>query len=72
MQNKSTYNCNLLYCDFAKCSGGTLIPESIGKPGHLYTTSYGKSGQLGTFKLKMTPGNGKFERTGISSDRDAR
>lgn len=62
------------YVSVPEQGGGTLIPEGIGKPGHLYTTSYGKSGQLGTFKLEtqMTSGNGKFERTGISSDRDAR
>lgn len=51
-----------------------MIPEGLGKPGHLYTVSYGKTGQLGTYKLEtqMTSGNGKFERTGINSDAGAR
>lgn len=53
---------------------GTLIPEGVEKPGHLYTVSYGKTGQLGTFKLEtqMTSGNGKFERTGIGADSGAK
>lgn len=54
--------------------GGKLIPEGMGKPGHIYTVSHGKSGMIGVYKLEMqmTPGNGKFERTGIGSDREAR
>jgi ATP-dependent Lon protease len=53
---------------------GTLIPEGVEKAGHLYTVSYGKTGQLGTFKLEtqMTSGNGKFERTGIGADSGAK
>ena len=47
--------------------GGKLIPEGVGKPGHLYTVSHGKTGMIGVFKLEMqmTAGSGKFERTGI-------
>ena len=54
--------------------GGKLIPEGMGKPGHIYTVSHGKSGMIGVYKLEMqmTTGNGKFERTGIGSDREAR
>lgn len=54
--------------------GAKLIPEGMGKPGHIYTVSHGKSGMIGIYKLEMqmTPGNGKFERTGIGSDREAR
>ena len=40
----------------------------------VYTVSRGKSGMLGVFRLEsqMLPGNGKFERTGLGMDRDAR
>ena len=54
--------------------GGKLIPDGMCNPGNVYTVSYGKSGMIGVFRLEsqMLPGNGKFERTGIGSDRDAR
>ena len=54
--------------------GGKLIPEGMGKPGHIYTISRGKTGMIGVYKLEiqMTSGNGKFERTGIGSDREAK
>jgi len=53
---------------------GKLIPEGMCNPGQVYTVSQGKSGMLGVFRLEsqMLPGNGKFERTGIGSDRDAK
>lgn len=54
--------------------GGKLIPESIGKPRHIYTVSHGKSGMIGVYKLEMqmTSGTGKFERTGLGSEREAK
>lgn len=62
------------YVSVPEQGGGTLIPEGLGKPGHLYTVGYGKPGQLGTYKLEtqMISGNGKFERTGINSDAGAK
>ena len=55
-------------------TGGKLIPEGISNPGQLYTISQGKSGMVGVFRLEaqMLSGNGKFDRTGIGADRDAR
>ena len=43
-------------------------------PGQVYTISRGKSGMIGVFRLEgqMLPGNGKLERTGLGSDRDAK
>lgn len=54
--------------------GGKLIPEGICNPGQIYTVSRGKSGMIGVFRLEsqMLPGTGKFERTGLGSDRDAK
>lgn len=78
------YDVNFSYIDLEECreeyvsvpeqGGGTLIPEGMGKAGHLYSVSYGKGGQLGTYKLEtqISSGNGRFERTGIGSDREAK
>ena len=54
--------------------GGKLIPEGIPNPGHVYTISRGKTGMVGVYRLEtqVLPGNGKFVRTGLGSDRDAR
>ncbi|MEG2146507.1 MAG: protease Lon-related BREX system protein BrxL [Lachnospiraceae bacterium] len=54
--------------------GGKLIPDGMCNPGQVYTVSQGKSGMIGVFRLEsqMLPGNGKFERTGIGSDRDCK
>jgi len=43
-------------------------------PGQIYTVSRGKSGMIGVFRLEsqMLPGSGKFERTGLGSDRDCK
>jgi len=62
------------YVPVPEQGGGKLIPEGIGNPGHIYTVSHGKSGMIGVFKLEMqmTSGSGKFEKTGIGSDREAR
>lgn len=54
--------------------GGKLIPEGICNPGQVYTVSQGKNGMLGVFRLEsqMLPGSGKFERTGLGSDRECK
>lgn len=54
--------------------GGKLIPDGLCNPGQVYTVSRGKSGMLGVFRLEsqMLPGTGKFEKTGLGSDRDAK
>ena len=62
------------YVSVPEQGGGKLIPEGMCNPGQIYTVSQGKSGMLGVFRLEsqMLPGNGKFKRTGIGSDRDAK
>ncbi|WP_037284682.1 protease Lon-related BREX system protein BrxL [Saccharibacillus sacchari] len=54
--------------------GGKIIPEGMTNPGNVYTVSQGKSGMIGVYRLEtqILPGNGKFERTGLGSDRDAK
>ncbi|MFR1632058.1 MAG: protease Lon-related BREX system protein BrxL [Oscillospiraceae bacterium] len=62
------------YVSVLEQGGSKLIPEGICNPGQVYTVSRGKSGMIGLFRLEgqMLPGNGKFERTGIGADRDAK
>lgn len=62
------------YVSVPEQGGGKLIPEGMCNPGQVYTVSQGKSGMIGLFRLEsqMLPGSGKFERTGIGSDRDAK
>lgn len=78
------YDVNFSYIDLEDMSehyvsvpeqgGGKLIPEGVCNPGQIYTVSHSKSGMIGVFRLEsqMLPGNGKFERTGIGTDRDAK
>ena len=78
------YDVNFSYIDLEDMSehyvsvpeqgGGKLIPEGICNPGQVYTVGQGKSGMIGVFRLEsqMLPGNGKFDRSGIGTDRDAR
>ena len=78
------YDVNFSYIDLEDMSehyvsapeqgGGKLISEGLCNPGQVYTVSRGKSGMIGVFRLEsqMLPGNGKLERTGLGSDRDAK
>ena len=78
------YDVNFSYIDLEDMSehyvsvpeqgGGKLIPDGMCNPGQVYTVSRGKSGMSGVFRLEsqMLPGSGKFERTGLGSDRDCK
>ena len=62
------------YVSVPEQGGGKLIPEGLTNPGQVYTISRGKTGMIGVFRLEsqMLPGNGKFNRTGLGSDRDCK
>lgn len=62
------------YVSVPEQGGGKLIPEGMCNPGQVYTVSNGKSGMIGVFRLEsqMLPESGKFDRTGIGTDRDAK
>lgn len=62
------------YVSVPEQGGGKLIPEGMCNPGQVYTIAQGKSGMIGAFRLEsqMLNGNGKFEKTGLGSDRDAK
>lgn len=54
--------------------GGKIIPEGMNRPGHVYTVARGKSSMIGTYKIEteVINGSGKFDKTGVSSDRQAK
>ena len=62
------------YVSVPEQGGGRLIPEGMNNPGQIYTVSRCKTGMIGVYRLEtqVMPGNGKFERTGIGSDRDVK
>ena len=62
------------YVSVPEQGGGKLIPEGMCNPGQIYTVSRGKNGMIGVFRLEsqMLPGNGKFDHTGIGSDRECK
>lgn len=62
------------YVSVPEQGGGKLIPEGMLNPGNIYTVSRGRSGMAGVYRLEtqVLPGNGKFERTGLGADREAK
>lgn len=62
------------YVSVPEQGGGKLIPEGMTNPGNVYTISRGKTGMVGVYRLEtqVLPGNGKFERTGLGTDREAK
>ncbi len=62
------------YVSVPEQGSSTLIPDGISNPGQVYTVSEGKNGMIGLFKLEsqMLPGSGKFEKTGLGSDRECK
>ena len=62
------------YVPVPEQGGSKLIPEGMSKPGHVYTVGHSKFAMLGVYKLEMqmTAGNGKFEKTGLGTDREAK
>lgn len=62
------------YVTVPEQGGGKLIPDGICNPGQVYTIAQGRSGMIGAFRLEsqILPGNGKFQRTGLGSDREAK
>jgi ATP-dependent Lon protease len=62
------------YVSVPEQGGGKLIPEGMGKPGHVYTVGVGGSGMIGVFKLEnqVVSGSGRFEKSGVGSGRDVK
>ena len=62
------------FVSLPEVGGGKLIPDGILKPGQLYTISQGKNGMIGVYKLEteVVSGSGKFEKTGIGTNRETK
>lgn len=62
------------YISVPEQGGGKLIPEGMGKPGHVYVVGHSNTGMIGVYKLEnqVVSGTGKFDKSGVSSSREAR
>lgn len=62
------------YVSVPEQGGGKLIPEGMAKPGHVYVAGQSHSGMIGIYKLEnqVVSGTGKFDKSGVSSSREAR
>lgn len=62
------------YVSVPEQGGGKLIPEGMGKPGHVYVVGHGPSGMIGVYKLEnqVVSGTGKFDKSGVGSHRGAK
>lgn len=62
------------YVSVPEQGGGKLIPEGMGKPGHVYVVGQSDSGMIGVYKLEnqVVSGIGKFDKSGVGTHRGAR
>ena len=62
------------YVSVPEIGGGKLIPEGMLKSGQIYYVGLGNGGRIGTYKIEVESpmGHGKFDITGINSDRQTR
>lgn len=62
------------YVSVPEQGGGQLIPEGMGRPGHVYVAGQSHTGMIGMYKLEneVVSGTGKFDKSGVSSSREAR
>ncbi|WP_400244961.1 protease Lon-related BREX system protein BrxL [Niallia sp. JL1B1071] len=62
------------YISVPEQGGGKLIPEGMGKPGHVYVAGHSHSGMIGIYKLEnqVVSGTGKFDKSGVGSNREAK
>ncbi len=62
------------YVSVPEQGGGKLIPEGLSKPGVVYTVGHSSSGIIGVYKIEtqVVSGTGKFEKSGVGSDREVK
>lgn len=55
------------YISVPEQGGGKLIPEGLGKPGHVYTVGRTQNGMIGVYKIEnqVVSASGKFEKSGV-------
>lgn len=61
-----------IYVSVPEMSSGKIIPEGLGKPGHLYFAGKSDTGMLGIYKLEnqIVSGSGKFVKNGLGNNRN--
>jgi ATP-dependent Lon protease len=62
------------YVSVPEMGGGKLIPEGLGKSGHIYGALPGSNGRFGIFKMELQTGKGtgKYEMSGLGSSSTAK
>lgn len=62
------------YVSVPEQGGGKLIPEGMGKPGHVYIAGHSNTGMIGVYKLEnqVVSGTGKFDKSGVGSNRESK
>lgn len=62
------------YVSVPEQGGSKLIPEGLGKPGHVYTAGHADSGMIGVYKLEnqVVSGSGRFDKSGVGTHRGAK
>ena len=74
MNLKNVENFEEKYVGVPETGADKLIPNGMLNPGQVYTVAHAENGMFGCYRLEsqMLPGNGKFERTGIGTNREAK
>jgi ATP-dependent Lon protease len=62
------------YVSVPEIGGNKLIPGGILNPGQVYTCGPTKNGKIGIYRieLQVIPGSGKYKKTGLGSDSEAK
>ena len=62
------------YLSVLEHGGGKLIPEGMGRPGHVYVAGQSQTVMIGIYELEneVVGGTVKFDKSGVSSSRKAR
>jgi len=62
------------YVTVTESGGGKLIPEGLLKPGQIYTVGVSDQNKIGVYKIELqaVAGKGKYEKTGLGSNSEAK
>jgi ATP-dependent Lon protease len=62
------------YVTVTESGGGKLIPEGLLKPGQIYMMAVSDQNKIGVYKieLQVVAGKGKYEKTGLGSNSEAK
>ncbi len=62
------------FVSLPESGGNKLIPEGVMNPGNIFTVGYADGTKIGVYKieLQVVNGNGKFDRSGLNSNSQAK